>query len=94
MSEKRGFTGQLMYDFDTSKNLEIYFPDDDRWNRVTSRVFRSFNGKRRIQGENYRGPVYSYATNNLVDPQTTQQNKVVDIDTNWKSIRRPGENFY
>lgn len=92
MAEKQGFTGQLNCDFDTSKNLEIFSPNLGRWHRVTSREFRSYNGKRRIQGDNYNGPVYSYATNSVVDAQLAEQDKIIGMQ--WKSIRRPGEDFY
>ena len=47
MTEKRGFTGQIHYDFDTSKNLEILLANET-WHRVIPNEFRSFNGKRRI----------------------------------------------
>lgn len=55
MSEKKGNTVKLEYDFDTARNLEVYLPSLSNWVRVTSREFRSFNGKRRIQGKKYDG---------------------------------------
>lgn len=91
MSEKRGHTVKLEYDFDTARNLEIYFPNNDRWNRVTSRVFRSFNGKRKIQGENYEGPIYLYGTNKIISSNDYPKDKIVEY--NLPSIRRPGENW-
>ena len=74
MSEKKGYTGKMKYDFDTSKCCEIEWKPG-RWGRVTSREFRSFNGNRRILNvsdlsnpfyECYEGPIYFYGTNNKV----------------------------
>ena len=74
MSEKKGFTGKMKYDFDTSKCCEIEWASE-RWGRVTSREFRSFHGNRRILNvsdsnnpfyEEYNGPVYFYGTNTKV----------------------------
>lgn len=48
MGEKRGHTEKMHYDFDTAGVLEIYLPKLEGWYRVTSREFRSFDGKRRI----------------------------------------------
>ena len=66
MSEKTGNTEILKNDFIDSKLLEVYLPRLDNWYRVTCRDFRSFDGKRRVQGENYEGPLYAYGTNRLV----------------------------
>jgi hypothetical protein len=74
MAEKKGFTGKMFYDFDTSKCCEVEYKPG-KWGRVTSREFRSFNGKRRILNvddpsnlfyELYEGPVYFYGTNTRV----------------------------
>ena len=48
MSEKRGHLVKMEYDFDTAGVLEVWQPKLDGWYRVTSRDFRSFDGKRRI----------------------------------------------
>ena len=48
MSEKRGHVVKLHYDFDTAGVLEIWMPKLEGWYRVTSREFRSYDGKRRI----------------------------------------------
>ena len=46
MSEKKGLTVKMSYDFETAANLEVYLPESTYgWYRVTSREFRSFNGK-------------------------------------------------
>jgi len=64
MSEKRGNTGKLIYDFNTAANLEVQV--GEVWYRVTARDFRSFNGSRRIDEIKYDGPLYMFATNTLV----------------------------
>jgi hypothetical protein len=74
MAEKKGNTGPLYYDFDTSKILEVQLPSGN-WYRVTPREFRSFNGPRKItysyRGndtstiEDYDGPVYLFGTNTI-----------------------------
>jgi len=89
MSEKKGNTVKLEYDFDTARNLEVYLPSLSNWVRVTSREFRSFNGKRRIQGKEYKGNLYLFGTNKLTDGIEYEPNKIVEHK--WKSIRRPGE---
>ena len=66
MSEKKGNIEKLKNDFNDSKLLEVYLPKLDKWYRVTCRDFRSFDGKRRVQGKNYEGPLYAYGTNRLV----------------------------
>ena len=66
MSEKKGNIEKLKNDFNDSKLLEVYIPRLDNWYRVTCRDFRSFDGKRRVQGKNYEGPLYAYGTNRLV----------------------------
>jgi hypothetical protein len=71
MGEKKGQTEKLKLDF-TSNNLEVYLTRLERWHRVTSREFRSWNGQRRtvtygkdneIIAHEYNGPLYYYATN-------------------------------
>ena len=64
--EKTGNTEKLKNDFIDSKLLEVYIPRLDNWFRFTCRDFRSWDGKRRIQGEEYEGPLYAYGTNRLV----------------------------
>ena len=45
--EKRGNTVKLISEFNTAGNLEVYMPQLNGWYRVTSREFRSFNGKKK-----------------------------------------------
>ena len=58
--EKTGLLEKIEYLFNEAKHLEIYMPKLSRWHRVTPNDFRSFDGKRRIQGEEYEGPLYAY----------------------------------
>lgn len=87
--EKRGNTVKLISEFNTAGNLEVYMPQLNGWYRVTSREFRSFNGKRRINNEDYEGPLFSYGTNNIVNPDNAEKDKIVSH--NWVSKKRPGE---
>jgi len=81
MGEKRGDTGKLEIDFDSSGCLEVFMKG--QWFRTTSREFRSFDGKRRItlpietklgevevktETRDYYGPVYMWGTNNAIKP--------------------------
>ena len=90
MSEKRGNTGKLIYDFNVAANLEVQV--GDMWCRVTARDFRSFNGARRVSDVPYNGPLYMFATNTKV----TESNKpglmfVDDIDPNSLCNKRSSE---
>jgi hypothetical protein len=67
--EKTGFTEKMEHRFNEASHLEIYMPGLKRWHRVTPTDFRSFDGKRRIQGEDYEGPLYAYGTNRMIAPQ-------------------------
>ena len=46
MAEKRGGLEKMRYDFPTEAVLEVQIKN--KWYRVTSREFRSYDGKRRI----------------------------------------------
>jgi|TARA_R110000782_G_scaffold87008_6_gene168477 hypothetical protein len=73
MNEKTGNTDKPEYLFNEAKCLEIYMPGLGRWHRVTPTDFRSFDGKRRLQGELYEGPLYAYGTNRRVIPEGNDQ---------------------
>ena len=75
MSEKKGLLVKMVYDFETAANLEVFLPKLDGWYRVTSREFRSFNGKRRINNEPYNGPVYLYQSNKRANKSKYPQHK-------------------
>jgi hypothetical protein len=79
MAEKKGLTVKLINDFPESKSLEIYLELPQRWHRVISKEFRSWNGKRRIvewDSENnpickeHNGSLFYYMTNNIVKNPT------------------------
>ena len=76
--EKTGFTEKMEFLFNEAKCLEIYMTGLSRWHRVTPTDFRSFDGKRRIQGEEYEGPLYAYGTNRKVSPK--HNNKIVSSE--------------
>lgn len=38
-----------------------------RWVKTSTYIFRSWTGKRRIDGENYNGPVYVLGTEEVYD---------------------------
>lgn len=78
-AEKRGNTGKLDYNFDPCDVTEVKLKSG-RWHRVTCRVFRSWDGPRRIKKStnmyeshttefrDYFGPTYQYDTNFVVEP--------------------------
>ena len=76
--EKTGYTEKMEYLFNEARCLEIYMPGLSRWLRVPPTDFRSFDGKRRIQGEEYEGPLYAYGTNRKVSPK--HNNKIVSSE--------------
>ena len=71
MSEKRGLQDQsLKNDYNTAGVLEVF--QNEKWYRVTTKDFRSFNGPRRITEPTkveHGNPwvVYQWGTNNIVD---------------------------
>ena len=87
--EKTGNTEKIKYDFETAANLEIFMPNLKDWYRVTSREFRAFNGKRRINNIEYSGAVYLYNTNKRADLTKLEPNIMAGYS--WKSVRRPGD---
>ena len=72
MSEKKGLLVKMRYDFETASDLQVFLPQSKfGWYRVTSREFRSFNGKRRINEVPYNGPVYLYGMNKRINKTTS-----------------------
>lgn len=57
MTEKRGFIGQIHYDFDTSKNLELLLTNETG-HRLIPNDMRSSNGKRRITTSLKNNPIH------------------------------------
>ena len=101
MAEKRGETEKLKFDFDTAGCLEIFM--NEKWYRVTSREFRSFDGPRRITKptdvqlgnvdiplvtEEYWGPVYMFGTNKLM---TFTNSGSLFTGELWDKARRTSE---
>jgi hypothetical protein len=85
MGENTGLTGKLIYDFPTEKSTEVLI-EDIGWLRGTCREFRSHNSPRRIiywqKGqqviEDYKGPVYLFMTNKIIDNPTEPGIQYVD----------------
>jgi TPR repeat protein len=77
MSEKKGNTVQLKYDFNTVKETQIQLKKEGKWYRVTCRAFRSWDGPRRIvyyengepKPQKYTGPLYYYESNKRAKKQ-------------------------
>jgi len=95
MSEKRGQTEKLKYDFNTAK--AVYVKMGDKYSRVTERDFRSYNGERfiLINGvyEQYNGPLYYYNTNKICREPISENRIQYAHDKPWVSIRRQHENY-
>jgi hypothetical protein len=87
--EKTGNTEKIKYDFNTASNLEVFMPNLKDWYRVTSREFRAFTGKRRLNNIEYSGKVYLYNTNKVADLKLHPHGVIASH--NWKSVRRPGD---
>ena len=87
--EKTGNTEKIKYDFNTAANLELFMPNLNGWYRVTSREFRAFNGKRRINGVEYLGNVYLYNTNKRVDSSMSKPDTMAGYS--WVSKKRPND---
>jgi hypothetical protein len=84
MSEKRGQTEKIKFDFNTAGVLEIQSADGT-WYRVTAKTFRSYDGPRRITEPEfteksnpsvpmrtyvYEGPVFYFESNKQAVKQT------------------------
>lgn len=87
MSEKKGNTGQLVYDFNSAGCCEVQMPSGT-WVRVSAREFRSHTFPRRISHikgkeyitETYEGPVYLYGTNKTVNIKDVTKPGIVFVD--------------
>jgi hypothetical protein len=75
MAEKKGNLEKLIYDFrDTNCEVQL----NGNWYRTTAREFRSWGGKRRIDGVEYNGTLYYYGTNKKVKKSPSEE-KVIFI---------------
>jgi len=97
MTEKKGSTVKLFYDFPTQLSTEVF--NGKEWNRTTCRYFRSFNGPRRIMKfdkknqpfyEDYKGPVFLFETNIRLKDMS-KKGYVYPHDTPPKAQPRPYE---
>lgn len=70
-------TQKLRYDFPRQLCLEVSYNNTD-WFRVTCETFRAFRGPRRVQGNDYTGPVY-YKGTNYKHVGKTKQPRVIEI---------------
>jgi hypothetical protein len=97
MAEKRGNTRKLVYDFDTSKCLEV--EKNNTWYRVTADTFRSYGGGRRIMRydldeilyEEYTGVVYYHGTNTVVPDEELTPTTMYIHDSQIQTKRRTHE---
>jgi hypothetical protein len=100
MSEKRGSTGKLIYDFQgTCCEIKV---NNDYWHRVTEREFRSFDGDRRLVSYDnqkqpiynyYDGPVYLYKTNSVVERKNTGRIRF-EADADPRENQQPTARYY
>jgi len=107
MSEKKGHTVKLKFDFPEQLCCEVYVPNLDDWFRTTANEFRSWVGKRRIlkfEGElgtenrssyyeDYDGPTYLFGTNKKINASKYPQHKVAFVNNKdpREAKRRPYE---
>mgnify|MGYP003334781531 FL=1 len=100
MSEKRGLTGKLVYDFDTVRAVYVK-NKDGKFVRITERDFRSYYGERFIyQKVNeeweytpYEGPIYFHNTNRKCKNPIGEGKIQYMSNRPWVSLRRPHENY-
>ena len=92
MSEKKGLLVKMRIDFETAADLQVFLPESKfGWYRVTSREFRSFNGKRRINGVEYKGPVYLFSSNKRASKSKYPANQYAGWD--YKARLTASEQF-
>ena len=91
MSEKKGNTVKLKYDFPSQRCCEVYIPNLEDLYRVTPKVFRSWCGQRRIlhleedprkniatkaEYKDYNGPTYLYDSNKKINASKHGQHQI------------------
>lgn len=67
-----------IFNFDDSALLEVEYASG-KWARVTANHFRSWVGSRRINGIEYKGPVYYEGTNSKYEVSTSDKSRVVSV---------------
>lgn len=65
--------------FNDAGCLEVEYKEG-KWARVTPNHFRSFTGKRRINGELYNGPVYYEGTNFKYTKGSEDTVRIVNVE--------------
>jgi len=60
-SPKRNFDDSI-----GQKILQVSLGENDTWIEVTEDLFKSWTGLRRINGEDYHGPIYNLGSNDVV----------------------------
>jgi hypothetical protein len=81
MSEKKGETGKLVYHFNTASDTKVCI--NDKWYRITPREFRSFDGKRSINDQEYEGPVYYFKTNKIASAPSNSGKILYDASVEY-----------
>jgi uncharacterized secreted protein with C-terminal beta-propeller domain len=96
MSEKRGQTEKLRYDFNTARAVFVKNVKGG-YSRITERDFRSYNGERYIlinsEYQSYDGPIYYWNTNKICKEPIGENKIQYAHDIPWVSIRRPHERY-
>lgn len=83
MSEKRGQTEKIKFDFNTAGVLEIQSADGT-WYRVTAKTFRSYDGPRRITE-----PQFTEKSNPSVPMRTyVYEGPVFYSESNKKAVKQ------
>ena len=94
MTEKKGFTGKLKYDFPTQKCLEVKL-SNGKWYRVTANDFRSFDTERRIGvGDDvtpYNDVIYYFGTNTKAPQENTGKIAFHPLHPRRETLLRPHE---
>jgi hypothetical protein len=91
MSEKKGNTEKLIYDFNTTECCEVQI-SNSQWCRVTPREFRSNSRPRRISEKTYDGPIYYYGTNQKVKPENIYKEGLLfihEVDFRNSETKKP-----
>jgi hypothetical protein len=82
----------LVYYFNTASHLEVQNAANGDWVQTTCNWFRSYAGKRRINGEPYEGPMLYEGTNFLYEgPLTGKLLNIEDVN-DLKSLRKVRKN--
>lgn len=61
ISPKRNFNDSIGL-----KILQVSLSESNNWIEVTEDLFRSWTGLRRVNGEDYHGPIYNFGSDDVV----------------------------